>query len=144
MKAKNKSKSLTLRTVEAVKRFLERKDYKILEVDEKATPCQIIALDADESTIAFIHTDYMVEVKEDEVGDFDKQERGLKRRDFEKQAIKWLATNDDYIDVAVRFDSVIVDIVATDRALLRQHINVFGEVAETESSIVDKSAIRVA
>lgn len=114
-------KSLKSRVNRAINRFLVNKqNYKILDYNENATLCPIVAFDECENTIAFIYTDY----KEDEVVNFDEKERGLKRSDFETQAIKWLATKGgDYIDVSFRFDCIIAHIIAPDRAVFRHHIN---------------------
>ena len=44
-------------------------------------------------------------------------------------AARWLAGNgDDYADTPVRFDEVAMMVVKENRALLRHHINCFGEM----------------
>lgn len=51
--------------------------------------------------------------------------RGLR----EALAARWLAGNgDDYADTPVRFDEVAMMVVKENRALLRHHINCFGEM----------------
>ncbi|MFR7671289.1 MAG: hypothetical protein ACLU0O_12035 [Collinsella sp.] len=51
--------------------------------------------------------------------------RGLR----EALAATWLAGNgDDYADTPVRFDEVAMMVVKENRALLRHHINCFGEM----------------
>ena len=123
MKTENTSeKSLSLRTLKSVQRFLIRRGYKILEVDEKASPCQIVAFDVDENTIVFIHADY-IDVDGDD--DFDDLELDLKHSDFEKQAIRWLSKNDDYVDVEVCFGTAIAHITASNSAILRLHKHIF-------------------
>ena len=126
MKTENTSekceKSLSSRTVKAAQRFLIHKGYKILEADEKITPCQIVAFDVEENTIVFIYTDY---IEFDDDDDFDDLELDLKHVDFEKQAIRWLSKNDDYIDVDVCFATVIAHIIESNRAIIRLHRNIF-------------------
>ena len=81
----------------AVKAFLERKGYEI--VDE-----------------AWHGTDGFPEAH---------RARGLR----EALAARWLAGNgDDYADTPVRFDEVAMMVVKENRALLRHHINCFGEM----------------
>ena len=47
----------------------------------------------------------------------------------EALAARWLAGNgDDYADTPVRFDEVAMMVVKENRALLRHHINCFGEM----------------
>ena len=51
--------------------------------------------------------------------------RGLR----EALAATWLAGNsDDYADTPVRFDEVTMMVVKENRALLRHHVNCFGEM----------------
>lgn len=51
--------------------------------------------------------------------------RGLR----EALAAAWLAGNgDDYADTPVRFDEVAMMVVKENRALLRHHVNCFGEM----------------
>ena len=89
----------------AVKAFLERKGYEI--VDE--------AWQGPEAT-ARIGTDGFPEAH---------RARGLR----EALAATWLAGNgDDYADTPVRFDEVAMMVVKENRALLRHHVNCFGEM----------------
>ena len=54
-----------------------------------------------------------------------ERERGLR----EALAAAWLAGNgDDYADTPVRFDEVAMMVVKENRALLRHHVNCFGEM----------------
>ena len=47
----------------------------------------------------------------------------------EALAATWLAGNgDDYADTPVRFDEVAMMVVKENRALLRHHVNCFGEM----------------
>ena len=124
---KNKNSNLAYRTVISIKRFLERNGYEILESAKEMNPCQIIALNSNKDTIAFIHTDYVLGSDDDDTEKLDAIESKLDRQEFERQAIKWLCNNNDIIDVAVRFDCAICDILSNDRALIRHHINILGE-----------------
>ena len=46
---------------------------------------------------------------------------------MELLAVSWLAENDFAESVGVRFDKISMIVVGEDRALLRHHINAFGE-----------------
>ena len=118
---------LAYRTVIAVKWYLKRNGYEILESAKEMNPCQIIALNPNKDSIAFIHTDYILGSSDDVPEKFVAIESKLDRQEFERQAIKWLCNNNDIIDVAVRFDCAICDILSNDRALIRHHINILGE-----------------
>lgn len=49
------------------------------------------------------------------------------REAMELLAVSWLAENDFAESVGVRFDKISMIVVGEDRALLRHHINAFGE-----------------
>lgn len=49
------------------------------------------------------------------------------RETMELLAVSWLAENDFAESVGVRFDKISMIVVGEDRALLRHHINAFGE-----------------
>ena len=96
----------------AVKAFLERKGYEI--VDEAWQGPEGIG-GIDDATVR-IGTDGFPEAH---------RARGLR----EALAATWLAGNsDDYADTPVRFDEVTMMVVKENRALLRHHINCFGEM----------------
>jgi Holliday junction resolvase-like predicted endonuclease len=115
---KNKNSNLAYRTVISIKRFLERNGYEILESAKEMNPCQIIALTEDKNTIVFVHTDWLLACE-----DFSTVETP-NRCEFERQAIKWLRSNNEYMDIAVRFDCVTCNILTADKALIRHQINV--------------------
>ena len=95
------------KAMDAVKAFLERKGYEI--VDEDGT---LVFVDA---TVR-IGTDGFPEAH---------RARGLR----EALAAAWLAGNgDDYADTPVRFDEVAMMVVKENRAFLRHHVNCFGEM----------------
>ena len=98
----------------AVKAFLERKGYEI--VDE--------AWQGPEGNGTLVFVDATVRIGTD---GFPEAHRARGPR--EALAATWLAGNgDDYADTPVRFDEVAMMVVKEDRALLRHHINCFGEM----------------
>ena len=96
----------------AVKAFLERKGYEIVDEawqgPEGIGGIDLVAVDEDGTLVPEAH-----------------RARGLR----EALAARWLAGNgDDYADTPVRFDEVAMMVVKENRALLRHHINCFGEM----------------
>ena len=102
----------------AVKAFLERKGYEI--VDEAwQGPEGIGGID-----LVAVFVDATVRIGTDGFPEAHRA-RGLR----EALAARWLAGNgDDYADTPVRFDEVAMMVVKENRALLRHHINCFGEM----------------
>ena len=121
----------------AVKAFLERKGYEIVDEawqgPEGIGGIDLVAVDED-GTLVFV--DATMDTDEDgivvgivncfvETQNCQERERGLR----EALAARWLAGNgDDYADTPVRFDEVAMMVVKENRALLRHHINCFGEM----------------
>lgn len=104
----------------AAKKYLERKDYLVLEELEEASPFSLVAKDNDE-TVAFVKVESR---SGDEKGlpaetDFDKL-----RAEFEQEAISWLAdSGKEYSDMAIRCDVISITIFDESRAFLRHHLN---------------------
>ena len=97
----------------AVKAFLERKGYEIVD--------DLVAMDED-GTLVFV--DATVRIGADGFPEAHRA-RGLR----EALAAAWLAGNgDDYADTPVRFDEVAMMVVKENRALLRHHVNCSGEM----------------
>lgn len=109
----------------AVKAFLERKGYQIVDEawqgPEGIGGIDLVAVDED-GTLVFV--DATVRIGTDGFPEAHRA-RGLR----EALAARWLAGNgDDYADTPVRFDEVAMMVVKENRALLRHHINCFGEM----------------
>lgn len=109
----------------AVKAFLERKGYEIVDEawqgPEGIGGIDLVAVDED-GTLVFV--DATVRIGTDGFPEAHRA-RGLR----EALAATWLAGNgDDYADTPVRFDEVAMMVVKENRALLRYHVNCFGEM----------------
>ena len=103
----------------AVKAFLERKGYEIVDEAWQGPAgiggIDLVAVDED-GTLVRSGTDGCPEAH---------RARGLR----EALGAAWLAGNgDDYADTPVRFDEVAMMVVKENRALLRHHVNCFGEM----------------
>lgn len=115
-------RQLMRRAKEACSHFLTKRGYKVLERDWKckAGTSNIIACDDCSGAIVF------AEVK----ANLDKLPPATitpKRRErLEAIALSYLAEH-DVSDVAVRFDILSLVAVGKDRALIRHHVNAFGE-----------------
>lgn len=109
----------------AVKAFLERKGYEIVDEawqgPEGIGGIDLVAVDED-GTLVFV--DATARIGTDGFPEAHRA-RGLR----EALAATWLAGNgDDYADTPVRFDEVAMMVVKENRALLRHHVNCFGEM----------------
>lgn len=109
----------------AVKAFLERKGYEIVDEawqgPEGIGGIDLVAVDED-GTLVFV--DATVRIGTDGFPEAHRA-RGMR----EALAATWLAGNgDDYADTPVRFDEVAMMVVKESRALLRHHVNCFGEM----------------
>ena len=118
-------KNLHERAVEAAIRFVERKGYEVVDEawqgPEGIGGIDLVAVDED-GTLVFV--DATVRIGTDGFPEAHRA-RGLR----EALAATWLAGNgDDYADTPVRFDEVAMMVVKENRALLRHHVNCFGEM----------------
>lgn len=109
----------------AVRTFLERKGYEIVDEawqgPEGIGGIDLVAVDED-GTLVFV--DATVRIGTDGFPEAHRA-RGMR----EALAAAWLAGNgDDYADTPVRFDEVAMMVVKENRALLRHHVNCFGEM----------------
>ena len=112
--------NLQEKAVKAATRFIERKDWEIVETSWTSPEGTTIDLIAnDEDTLVFI------DVTATEYGEGGFEGGKVSRTDFEIAAASWLAGNSPDGDVPVRFDIIDMLVVSTDRALLRHHINAF-------------------
>ena len=115
----------------AVKAFLERKGYEIVDEawqgPEGIGGIDLVAVDED-GTLVFV--DATARIGTDGFPEAHRA-RGLR----EALAATWLAGNgDDYADTPVRFDEVAMMVVKENRALLRHHVNCFGEMEPLSSA----------
>ena len=115
----------------AVRTFLEHKGYEVVDEawqgPEGIGGIDLVALDED-GTMVFI--DATVRIGTDGFPEAHRA-RGLR----EALAAMWLADNgDDYADTPVRFDEVAMMVVKENRALLRHHVNCFGEMKPLSSA----------
>ena len=105
----------------AAANYLKKKGYQIIDRNFK-TPAGVIDFvfkDTDENVLVFCH----VSVSN---GEFSKED--VTRDQFEAMSIFYMARKADEIqDCAVRFDRIDIAVINEGRALLRHHINAFGE-----------------
>ena len=96
----NTNPTLQDRAVEAAARFLEVRGYETLATGWKSPETR---------------------------GTIDLVDGRNDRETMELLAVSWLVENDFAESVGVRFDKISMIVVGEDRALLRHHINAFGE-----------------
>lgn len=113
--------ALTLQAKQCAIRFLERRGYDILERDWSCHAGYVDAICRDPESNAVV----FVEVKTRRKGFPPDATTPEKRERLEGTALAYL-TECDCCDVPVRFDTVSIVPVATDKALIRHHINAFG------------------
>ena len=105
----------------AAANYLKKKGYRIIDRDFE-TPAGVIDFvvkDTDENVLVFCQ----VSVSN---GEFAKED--ATRGQIEEMSICYMAKNSDEInDCAVRFDLIDIAVINEGRALLRHHINAFGE-----------------
>ena len=112
--------NLQEKAVKAATRFVERKDWEIVETgwtSPEGTTIDLIANDAD--ALVF------VDVTATEYGEGGFEGGKIPRTDLEIAAAGWLASQPEGADTQVRFDIIDMLVVSEDRALLRHHINAF-------------------
>lgn len=119
---KNKASiELGRRGEEAAAKFLDKRGYTILERNWKcfAGEADIIAQDGD--SIVFVEVKTRRDCKKGFPAEAVNKE---KRQKYEKIALAYLQ-DCAVSDAMVRFDVVSIVVVASDRALIRHHINAF-------------------
>ena len=118
----SKVDGLDNRVRKAAARYLELRGYEILEQDWECDRGSIDIVCKDEDgTLVFVdaHTAH---------GDFPNVSCDAARRSkLETMALNYLAEN-EFVDVAVRFDTVCVVPVGSNRALLRHQVNSLGSI----------------
>lgn len=109
------------RAVEAAARFIEHKDFELLETSWTSPEGTTIDLVAnDEGILAFI------DVTATEYGEGGFEGGKVSRDDMEIAAAAWLANSLLETNTMVRFDIIDMLVVSENRALLRHHVNAFG------------------
>ncbi len=107
----------------AAVRFLESKDYEILDVNWVcfAGEADIVCLDGD--TLCFVE----VKTRRGTTTGFPEEAiTSRKRARYEKIAGCYLKEH-DFVDLRVRFDVISIMVITENRAFLRMHINAFGD-----------------
>lgn len=103
----------------AAKRFLNRRGYHVVDVDNENN--MVIFETEDKDTLVFGNVLTRDEISE---GFPDESKVVNNREDMEKYAASYLKAN-DYDDIVVRFDIISILKLRNDRAFLRHHVNVF-------------------
>lgn len=112
------------RAIEAAAKFVDRRGYEVLDKAwsaKEGISVDLVARDGD--TIVFI-----------DVAGREGIEKGLPEEDpagcrqrMEIAAARWLAEHaEEFADVAIRFDLIVLMVIDESRALLRHHINALG------------------
>lgn len=119
--------NLQERAIEAATRFIERHDYTVLASSWKNPneECdgRIDLIAKDDDTLVFID----VTAKDGTCEGFDHGHTPIGV--MEVLAAEWLALNKPETDCPVRFDCIDMIVFASDRALLRHHINARPDIA---------------
>ena len=114
-------KTLKERAISASQRYLEHKDYKLLDSCWTLGEKSIDLVAKDNDTIVF------VSVNANNADDGFKESNIISREEREASAIAWLAENGkDISDSPIRFDNISLVVFSTNRAILRHHINSLG------------------
>lgn len=108
---------------DAAARFLVRRGYDIVARNWKCSAGEVDIVARDERWVVFVEVKTRSSISK---GIPEEAVTADKRRRYEKIAAMFLADY-DVVDVPVRFDVVGVLAIASDRALLRHHINAFGK-----------------
>ena len=116
----NTNPTLQDRAVEAAARFLEVRGYETLATGTRGT-IDLVARDPESDDLVFVD----VSARPNSGAGFGDGRND--RETMELLAVSWLVENDFAESVGVRFDKISMIVVGEDRALLRHHINAFGE-----------------
>ena len=121
----NTNLTLQDRAVKAAARFLEIRGYETLATGWKSPETRgtidLVARDPESDDLVFVD----VSARPNSSAGFGDGRND--RETMELLAVSWLAENDFAESVGVRFDKISMIVVGEDRALLRHHINAFGE-----------------
>lgn len=106
---------------ETAKRFLQHRGYDICDTWELGSQFGYIA--KDDEAVSFVRLN---------LGGFANpeapEELGMSRQDFEQVAIKWFASDkaEDMVDMPVRLDVLSLQMLSSDKAFIRHHLDVLG------------------
>lgn len=103
------------RAVKAVARYLELKEYEILDSDWNRQDGGIGIIAREDEEVVFV--DIAIKLTND--GSF---EEGTERAGMELLAAKWLEESELEGNFSIRFDQVSLIVMNEDRAFLRHHI----------------------
>lgn len=116
-----KNYELGKRGEEAAARFLDKRGYEILERNWCCFAGEADIIAKDQGNIVFVE----VKTRKDCNKGFPAEAVNKQKRErYEKIALAYLQDN-DLSELTVRFDVVSIVVVASDRALIRHHINAF-------------------
>ena len=108
---------------EAAVRYLEARDYEIIERNWSCRfgEADIVARDGDDLVFVEVKTRTNIEH-----GFPEEAVDAAKRAKYEKIAALY-SRDYEAVDIPLRFDVVAILVTAPDRALLRHHVNAFGQ-----------------
>ncbi len=116
------NKSFGRRGEEAAARFLVSKGYDIVARNWSCFAGEVDIVARDEKNLVFVEVKTRSSI---EKGFPSEAVTRAKRERYEKIALAYLADHDE-VGLTVRFDVIALVAVASDRALIRHHINAFG------------------
>lgn len=120
-KAKSASKELGIRGEEAATRYLQHRGYEILDRNWSCPAGEVDIIAKDESCIVFVE----VKTRRNSSKGFPSEATSAaKRARYEKIALAYLQDSQLH-DLQVRFDVVSLVVIASDKAMIRHHINAF-------------------
>ena len=107
------------RVKKAVERYVGFRGWEILDDETYIEESIIIAHDTEEDQIA------IVKYGASEVG-FEVEPMTLP--EFECVMLAYFASSDAPVDIVIRHDIIDLHVIASDRAIIRHHVNVFGDL----------------
>lgn len=136
-------KNLKEKSIQASKRYLEHRDYEVLDINYPVmNGAEIDIVAKDENGIIFVD---VIANGNGEDGLPRENTSEVSREVHEQAAIEWLKSHpEEGIDVPIRFDIIALVVVGSDRALIRHHINCFGYSTPQLDSAEDKQAVAAA
>lgn len=106
-----------IRSLKAAENYLTRKGYKI--VGRYFIFDYICVKD---NTLVFIDVDRIF------MDDLYTYKSEIDRSFVEVRMASWLSSNDEYSDIPLRYDDIVVIVLDEDRAMVRHHINALERV----------------
>ena len=118
-----KNNDLENRGIKAAKKYLTNRGYEVIETEWECESgvADIIAIDPESDALVFCE----VKTRESVENGFPSESNCSEKRDrCERIALSFLAEN-VYTDRRIRFDSISLIVMDSNRALLRHHIDAF-------------------